>query len=218
MSWQDYVDKQLLASRCVTKAAIAGHDGNVWAKSDGFDVSLELLLRIDPTACNRFLGDFLPYRPLCHPPPLPKSQNNDSTPRVLWAWPVSWHVACFRPVLGHRRPARFPTDLNTLPDAFPKCSHSYTSYKNVIELFMDIAFSGKGNKMADHVPTRMTTSTGYSTQKNQPKSVGKLVKTPQPPHAPPRNENTRLNLHVAGGKCALFFFLIPNPEFPHAPP
>lgn len=39
MSWQDYVDKQLLASRCVTKAAIAGHDGNVWAKSDGFDVS-----------------------------------------------------------------------------------------------------------------------------------------------------------------------------------
>lgn len=39
MSWQDYVDKQLIASRCVTKAAIAGHDGNVWAKSEGFDVS-----------------------------------------------------------------------------------------------------------------------------------------------------------------------------------
>jgi len=40
MSWQDYVDKQLLASRCVTRAAIAGHDGNVWAKSDGFEVSI----------------------------------------------------------------------------------------------------------------------------------------------------------------------------------
>jgi hypothetical protein len=39
MSWQDYVDKQLLASRCVTKAAIAGHDGNIWAKSEGFEVS-----------------------------------------------------------------------------------------------------------------------------------------------------------------------------------
>lgn len=39
MSWQDYVDKQLMASRCVTKAAIAGHDGNVWAKSEGFEVS-----------------------------------------------------------------------------------------------------------------------------------------------------------------------------------
>lgn len=39
MSWQDYVDKQLLASKCVTKAAIAGHDGNVWAKSDDFLVS-----------------------------------------------------------------------------------------------------------------------------------------------------------------------------------
>lgn len=39
MSWQDYVDKQLVASRCVTKACIAGLDGNVWAKSDGFEVS-----------------------------------------------------------------------------------------------------------------------------------------------------------------------------------
>lgn len=42
MSWQDYVDKQLMASRCVTKAAIAGHDGNVWAKSEGFEVSFSL--------------------------------------------------------------------------------------------------------------------------------------------------------------------------------
>lgn len=39
MSWQDYVDKQLLASKCVTRAAIGGHDGNVWAKSEGFEVS-----------------------------------------------------------------------------------------------------------------------------------------------------------------------------------
>lgn len=44
MSWQDYVDKQLMASRCVTKAAIAGHDGNVWAKSEGFEVSFSLCL------------------------------------------------------------------------------------------------------------------------------------------------------------------------------
>lgn len=39
MSWQDYVDNQLMASNCVSKAAIAGHDGGVWAKSDNFDVS-----------------------------------------------------------------------------------------------------------------------------------------------------------------------------------
>lgn len=39
MSWQDYVDRQLLASRCVTKAAIAGLDGNIWASSAGFEVS-----------------------------------------------------------------------------------------------------------------------------------------------------------------------------------
>ncbi|CAD1472938.1 unnamed protein product [Heterotrigona itama] len=46
MSWQDYVDKQLLASRCVTKAAIAGHDGNLWAKSEGFEVSKEELTKL----------------------------------------------------------------------------------------------------------------------------------------------------------------------------
>lgn len=38
MSWQDYVDNQLLASQCVSRAAIAGHDGGVWAKSNGFEV------------------------------------------------------------------------------------------------------------------------------------------------------------------------------------
>lgn len=38
MSWQDYVDNQLIASHCVSKAAIAGHDGSVWAKTQGFEV------------------------------------------------------------------------------------------------------------------------------------------------------------------------------------
>lgn len=38
MSWQDYVDNQLLASNCVSRAAIAGHDGGIWAKSEGFEV------------------------------------------------------------------------------------------------------------------------------------------------------------------------------------
>lgn len=46
MSWQDYVDKQLMASRCVTKAAIAGHDGNVWAKSDNFEISKDEVAKI----------------------------------------------------------------------------------------------------------------------------------------------------------------------------
>lgn len=39
MSWQDYVDNQLMASQCVNKACIAGHDGNIWASSKGFEVS-----------------------------------------------------------------------------------------------------------------------------------------------------------------------------------
>lgn len=46
MSWQDYVDNQLLASQCVSKAAIAGHDGGIWAKSEGFEVSKEELAKI----------------------------------------------------------------------------------------------------------------------------------------------------------------------------
>ncbi|RZF32528.1 profilin [Nilaparvata lugens] len=46
MSWQDYVDTQLVATKCVTKAAIAGLDGNVWAKTDGFEVSKDELLKL----------------------------------------------------------------------------------------------------------------------------------------------------------------------------
>ena len=39
MSWQSYVDDQLLATKMVSQAAICGHDGNVWATSGGFAVS-----------------------------------------------------------------------------------------------------------------------------------------------------------------------------------
>lgn len=45
MSWQDYVDNQLIASQCVSKACIAGHDGGVWAKSENFEVSWDFELR-----------------------------------------------------------------------------------------------------------------------------------------------------------------------------
>jgi len=47
MSWQDYVDKQLLASNCVTRACIAGLDGgNTWGKSEGFDVTPTEVLKL----------------------------------------------------------------------------------------------------------------------------------------------------------------------------
>ena len=39
MSWQTYVDDQLLATKIVKYAVICGHDGTVWAKSAGFNVS-----------------------------------------------------------------------------------------------------------------------------------------------------------------------------------
>lgn len=40
MSWQDYVDKQLLASGFVNHAAIIGTDGSLWAKSAAFNVTI----------------------------------------------------------------------------------------------------------------------------------------------------------------------------------
>lgn len=33
MSWQNYVDQQLIGSGVVANAIIAGHDGTIWAKS-----------------------------------------------------------------------------------------------------------------------------------------------------------------------------------------
>ncbi|CAG0919311.1 unnamed protein product [Notodromas monacha] len=39
MSWQDYIDKQLIGSSCVKEAAICGLDGNVWARSGEFAVT-----------------------------------------------------------------------------------------------------------------------------------------------------------------------------------
>ena len=38
MSWQDYVDKQLVGTGLVKKAAIIGLDGAIWAKSSTFDL------------------------------------------------------------------------------------------------------------------------------------------------------------------------------------
>merc|ERR1711879_822759 len=39
MSWQTYVDTNLVGTGAVTQAAIIGHDGNTWATSAGFAVS-----------------------------------------------------------------------------------------------------------------------------------------------------------------------------------
>ena len=38
MSWQDYIDTQLVG-KDLKNAVIAGHDGNVWAKSQDFNVT-----------------------------------------------------------------------------------------------------------------------------------------------------------------------------------
>merc|ERR1712110_579771 len=38
MSWQSYVDDQLISTNMIKNAVIAGHDGNIWASSSGFNV------------------------------------------------------------------------------------------------------------------------------------------------------------------------------------
>eukprot|EP00123_Amoebidium_parasiticum_P022541 comp8962_c0_seq1/m.4160 comp8962_c0_seq1/g.4160 ORF comp8962_c0_seq1/g.4160 comp8962_c0_seq1/m.4160 type:complete len:129 (-) comp8962_c0_seq1:205-591(-) len=38
-SWQAYVDSNLVGTGCVSKAAIHGHDGSVWATSSDLSVS-----------------------------------------------------------------------------------------------------------------------------------------------------------------------------------
>jgi len=43
MSWQSYVDDQLISTKVIKSAVIAGHDGNIWASSAGFAVTAEEL-------------------------------------------------------------------------------------------------------------------------------------------------------------------------------
>lgn len=43
MSWQSYVDDQLLSTKMVKHAVICGHDGNIWAQSANFGVTPEEL-------------------------------------------------------------------------------------------------------------------------------------------------------------------------------
>jgi len=46
MSWQSYVDNQLMGSGMVEKAIIAGHDGTIWAKSDNINPSTDELNKL----------------------------------------------------------------------------------------------------------------------------------------------------------------------------
>ncbi len=43
MSWQSYVDDQLLSTKMVTHAVICGHDGSIWAQSPNFSVTADEL-------------------------------------------------------------------------------------------------------------------------------------------------------------------------------
>ena len=44
MSWQQYVDGSLVGSGHVTKAAIVGKDGSIWAKTEGWVIENDSML------------------------------------------------------------------------------------------------------------------------------------------------------------------------------
>jgi len=46
MSWQNYVDKQLMGDGLVSKAVIAGLDGTVWAKSNNIEPTRDEILKL----------------------------------------------------------------------------------------------------------------------------------------------------------------------------
>ncbi len=46
MSWQTYVDSNLVGSGAISKAAIVGLDGNTWATSAGFQVTPQQALAL----------------------------------------------------------------------------------------------------------------------------------------------------------------------------
>jgi len=46
MSWQSYIDEQLMNTTFVKNAVIAGHDGNIWAASANFNVTVDELKKL----------------------------------------------------------------------------------------------------------------------------------------------------------------------------
>jgi hypothetical protein len=46
MSWQSYVDDQLISTNMIKNAVIAGHDVNIRASRSGFNVSASFLPQI----------------------------------------------------------------------------------------------------------------------------------------------------------------------------
>lgn len=44
MSWQPYIDTNLLGSGKLTEAAILGHDGSVWAESNNIKVNTNITI------------------------------------------------------------------------------------------------------------------------------------------------------------------------------
>ena len=73
--FQSYVDDQLISTNMIKNAVIAGHDGNIWASSSGFNVSASFLPQMPVVsksakyeeASNRLRGRLLIFDELTSP-------------------------------------------------------------------------------------------------------------------------------------------------------
>lgn len=52
MSWQDYVDVQLLGNGTIRHAAMIGHDGSIWAQSAGFKMDQANITKVTQAHAN----------------------------------------------------------------------------------------------------------------------------------------------------------------------
>merc|ERR1712004_882160 len=114
MSWQSYVDEQLIASGMVTAAAIAGHDGNIWAKSNGFNASPDEVKRLLKLGTKLSDGRSHCQRLQVHVPVI-KREGGEGKERQLWCphlqdksgchYCMLQRANCCRTVCRHNREA-----------------------------------------------------------------------------------------------------------------
>ncbi len=58
VSWQSYVDTNLVGTRKIVKAAIYGHDKSLWATSPGFNVTFFIYLKVSAVEIDTLLKAF----------------------------------------------------------------------------------------------------------------------------------------------------------------
>merc|ERR1712010_208053 len=96
MSWQSYVDDQLISTNMIKNAVIAGHDGNIWASSSGFNVTAaELKVILDRySSTDQLAMNGVTVGGTKYMFPLRQRQGRPGRERTVWC---SLHQDCSSP-------------------------------------------------------------------------------------------------------------------------